>query len=96
MMASRPYKASDYLINPSDRAAYLNEALESGDFSAFLTALTNIAGSQDAMSATTTRFNHAIVPNMLGDNESAKLSNLSTLLHRLGLRLSIDVLNPQT
>jgi DNA-binding phage protein len=93
-MASRPYKASEYLTNPSDRAAYLNEALESGDFNAFLTALTNIAEAQDAMSVTTTH--HANVPNMLDDNESAKLSNLSTLLHRLGLRLSIDVLNPQT
>ncbi|OAD20655.1 transcriptional regulator [Candidatus Thiomargarita nelsonii] len=92
MMASRPYKASDYLTNPSDRAAYLNEALESADFSTFLTALTNIAEAQDAMSIT----RHANVPNMLDDNESANLSNLTTLLHRLGLRLSIDVLNPQT
>ncbi len=41
-MASRPYKTSHYLKDPQDRAAYLNEVLESGDFNAFLLALKNL------------------------------------------------------
>jgi len=30
-MASRPYKTSHYLKKPQDRAAYLNDVLESGE-----------------------------------------------------------------
>jgi DNA-binding phage protein len=52
-MPSRPYKASHYLQEPQDRAAYLNEVLESGDFNAFLSALTNLAETVETDSATT-------------------------------------------
>ena len=82
-MASRPYKASHYLKDPQDRAAYLNEVLESGDFNAFLFALKNLAETSEADFAINiaTDFNP----------ENVKSPNLLTLLHDLGLRLSIDV-----
>ncbi len=85
-MASRPYKTSHYLKDPKDRAAYLNEVLESGDFNAFLSALKNItettysAGNNNDKSVKT---------------ESPNILRLNTFLHDLGLRLSVDVLNPQ-
>jgi len=83
-MASRPYKASHYLKNPEDRAAYLNDVLENGDLSAFLSALKNLAEN-------TSKPNPESVK-----NESPNLFSLNTSLHDLGLRLSVDVLNPQT
>jgi len=84
-MASRPYKASRYLKDPQDRAAYLNEVLESGDFNAFLLALKNLAETSEADFAT-----------HFGDEnvKSPNLTRLNTLLHDLGLRLSIDVFQP--
>jgi len=85
-MASRPYKASDYLKDPQDRAAYLNEILESGDFDAFLLALQNLAETTQPGSTI----------NMVTDcnSENMKLTRLNTLLHDLGLKLSIEVLQP--
>lgn len=85
-MASRPYKASHYLKDPQDRAAYLNEVLESGDFDAFLLALQNLAETSQADSAI----------NIVADfnTKEMKLTRLNTLLHELGLKLSIEVLQP--
>jgi DNA-binding phage protein len=85
-MASRPYKASHYLTEPQDRAAYLNEVLESGDFNAFLSALKNLAETSEVDSATniTADFNAENV-------KSPNLIRLNTFLHDLGLRLSIGV-----
>jgi DNA-binding phage protein len=85
-MASRPYKASHYLKDPQDRAAYLNEVLESSDFDAFLLALQNLAETSQADSAI----------NIVADfnTKEMKLTRLNTLLHDLGLKLSIEVLQP--
>jgi DNA-binding phage protein len=88
-MASRPYKASHYLKTPQDRAAYLNEVLENGDFNAFLSALKNLAETSEADSATN------LAANFNAENmESPNLIRLNTFLHELGLRLSIDVFQP--
>ncbi len=88
-MASRPYKTSNYLKDPLDRAAYLNEVLENGDFNAFLLALKNLAETSEVNSATNTAINFN------AENvKSSNLIHLNTFLHDLGLRLSIDVFQP--
>jgi DNA-binding phage protein len=84
-MASRPYKASHYLQDPQDRAAYLNEVLENGDFKSFLLALQNLAETSETDSAININAEKM---------ESSNLIHLNTFLHNLGLRLSIDVFQP--
>ena len=78
-MASRPYKTSNYLKSPQDRIAYLNEALESEDFKLFLYALKNVAEITDV------KLNDA-------KYESSDFSNLNGLLHSIGLRLTVQIL----
>ncbi|MDM8562721.1 hypothetical protein QUF54_05140 [Candidatus Marithioploca araucensis] len=88
-MASRPYKASHYLKDPQDRAAYLNEVLENGDFNTFLLALKNLAETSEADSAIN------IAADFNTENvKSPNLIRLNSFLHNLGLRLSIDVFQP--
>jgi len=80
-MASRPYKTSLYLKDSQDRAAYLNEILENGDFNAFLIALNNLA---DSTKETNIDLN-------IENIKQANLLKLNNFLHSLGLKLSIDV-----
>ncbi len=84
-MASRPYKTSHYLKKHQDRAAYLNEVLESGDLNAFLLALKNIAETSGTDFATHFGDENVKSPNII---------RLNTFLHDLGLKLSIDVFQP--
>jgi len=88
-MASRPYKAAHYLNDPADRAAYLNEVLETGDFNAFLLALKNLAETSETDSV------HHFVDDFNAENvNSPNLIRLNRFLHDLGLSLSIGVFQP--
>ena len=80
-MASRPYKTSHYLKDSQDRAAYLNEVLENGDFNAFLIALNNLA-----------EVSKEVPVDLSAENiKQANLIKLNDFLHGLGLKLSVDV-----
>ncbi|EDN72624.1 transcriptional regulator [Beggiatoa sp. SS] len=88
-MASRPYKAAHYLNDPADRAAYLNEVLETGDFNGFLLALKNLAETSEMDSE------RHILDEFNAENvNSPNLIRLNSFLHDLGLRLSIGVFQP--
>ncbi|MCP4699138.1 MAG: transcriptional regulator [Gammaproteobacteria bacterium] len=74
-MPTRPYKASNYLQSPEDRAAYLNAVLEESDFDSFVLALKNIADTQAVEAA----------------NIRPQLLKLNHLLHQAGLKLTVQV-----
>ena len=78
-MATRPYKTSNYLNDPQDKAAYLNEVLESGDFNEFLSALNNIAETSEINPVITI--------------ENPNFIRLNAFLHDLGLKLLVKSLN---
>ena len=78
-MATRPYKTSNYLKDPQDKAAYLNEVLESGDFNEFLSALNHIAETSEINPVITI--------------ENPNFIRLNAFLHDLGLKLLVKSLN---
>lgn len=92
-MATRPYQASYYLNDPQDKAAYLNEALASGDMNAFLTALNNLTAAEATpnLSASTPE---NFYPDLANMEDLMTLVQLNTLLHSLGLNLMVTV-NPE-
>jgi probable addiction module antidote protein len=92
MTRSRAYKETlDVLLtDPREAAAYLNAALEEGP-DVFLLALRDVADIHGGIEqlAEVTDLNRENMYRMLSEDGNPRISSLSTILHALGLKLSI-------
>ncbi len=84
-MPSRNYRTSEYLTTPQERAAYLNAALEENDLHLFFTAMKNIALSEGKPEQPLSPQTYQV----LFQQSEQELSSLNSLLHDLGLRLTV-------
>jgi len=79
------------LKDPTEAAAYLNAALEEGDKEAFLLALRNIAEANGGMKAVAEKahLNRESLYRTLSHRGNPEIRTLFSLLHGVGLRLSV-------
>jgi len=80
------------LKDPREAAAYLNTAMEEGDQALFLLALRNVAEAQGGMAAVSekAKLNRESMYRMLSNKGNPAIKNIFTLLHSMGLKLSIE------
>ena len=83
------------LKDPREAAAYLNAAMEEGDRELFLLALRNVAEARGGMTALSrkSKLNRENLYRMLSKNGNPEIKSILTLLHAIGLKLSVE---PQT
>ncbi len=83
------------LTNPREAAAYLNAAMEDGDRELFLLALRNVAEALGGMTTLSrkSKLNRESLYRILSKNGNPEIRTILTLLHALGLKLSVE---PQT
>ena len=96
---SRPCKASllEDLKDPNEAAEYLTAALEDGSLDLFLVALRNVAEAHGMKKlAEGAQLNRESMYRMLSEEGNPQLSSLTSVLHQLGLRLSVEVGDPVT
>jgi probable addiction module antidote protein len=79
------------LKNSKEAAAYLNAAIEEGDRELFLLALRNIAEAQGGISsiAEKANLNRENLYRMLSKRGNPEIKSLMTLLHAMGLELTV-------
>ena len=80
------------LKDPREAAAYLNAAMEEGDRSLFLLALRNVAEAHGGMAAVSekAKLNRESLYRMLSKKGNPEIKSIFTLLHSMGLKLSIE------
>lgn len=91
--ASRPYVESllEDLKDPREAAEYLTAALEDGSPDVFLLALRDVAAAHGMKRiAQDTQLNRESLYRMLSDEGNPRLSSLTVILKRMGLRLCIE------
>ncbi|MBN1570604.1 MAG: putative addiction module antidote protein [Acidobacteria bacterium] len=83
------------LKDPREAAAYLNAAMGEGDRELFLLALRNVAEAHGGMTALSqkSKLNRESLYRMLSRKGNPEIRSIVTLLHAMGLRLSVE---PQT
>jgi probable addiction module antidote protein len=95
-MAKRTTTYQDDLIealkDPREAAAYLNAAMEEGDRALFLLALRNVAEAHGGMAAVSekAKLNRESMYRMLSKNGNPAIKSILTLLHSIGLKLTIE------
>ena len=79
------------LKNPKEAAAYLNAAIEEGERELFLLALRNIAEAQGGIAtiAEKAHLNRENLYRMLSKRGNPEIKSLLTLLHAMGLELTV-------
>ena len=85
------------LKDPIEAAAYLNAALEEGDKDTFLLALRNIAEANGGMKtvAEKTQLNRETLYRTLSRRGNPEIRTLFSLLHSMGLRLTVEPVTEQ-
>ncbi|MBN2804942.1 MAG: putative addiction module antidote protein [Deltaproteobacteria bacterium] len=82
----------DDLLDPIEAAEYLNAALEDGSHEVFLMALKDVANAKGISEiARETNLNRENLYRILSIQGNPKLKSLSSVLHSVGLRLSVEV-----
>ena len=82
------------LRDPVEAAEYLNAALEDGSQEVFLMALKDIANAKGISEiARETKLNRENLYRILSTQGNPKLRSLNSVLHSVGLKLSIEVGN---
>jgi len=82
------------LVNPVEAAEYLNAALEDGSQEVFLMALKDVANAKGISEiARETNLNRENLYRILSTQGNPKLKSLNSLLHSVGLKLSVEVEN---
>ena len=80
------------LKDSREAAAYLNAAMEEGDRALFLLALRNVAEAHGGMAAVSekARLNRESLYRMLSKKGNPEIKSIFTLLHSMGLKLTIE------
>jgi probable addiction module antidote protein len=82
------------LRDPAEAAEYLNAALEDGSLEVFLMALKDVANAKGISEiARETKLNRENLYRILSTQGNPKLKSLNSVLHSVGLKLSIEVEN---
>lgn len=82
------------LLDPVEAAEYLNAALEDGSHEVFLMALKDIANAKGISEiARETKLNRENLYRILSTQGNPKLKSLNSVLHSVGLKLSVEVEN---
>ena len=82
------------LRDPVEAAEYLNAALEDGSQEVFLMALKDVANAKGISEiARETKLNRENLYRILSTQGNSKLKSLNSVLHSVGLKLSIEVGN---
>jgi probable addiction module antidote protein len=82
------------LIDPVEAAEYLNAALEDGSLEVFLMALRDVANAKGISEiARKTKLNRENLYRILSTQGNPKLKSLNSVLHSVGLKLSVEVQN---
>ncbi len=82
------------LIDPEEAAEYLNAALEDGSQEVFLMALKDVASAKGISEiARITNLNRENLYRILSSRGNPKLQSLNSVLHSVGLKLSVEVEN---
>ena len=82
------------LLDPGEAAEYLNAALEDGSQEVFLMALKDIANAKGISEiARETKLNRENLYRILSTQGNPKLKSLNSVLHSVGLKLSVEVVN---
>jgi probable addiction module antidote protein len=82
------------LANPEEAAEYLNAALEDGSQEVFLMALRDVANAKGISAiAKETDLNRENLYRILKQTGNPKLKSLNSVLHSVGLKLSVQVEN---
>jgi len=93
-MRSKSYRDDllESLKDPVEAAAYLDAALESGDRSVFLLAVKDVTDANGGVRevAETADLNREALYRTLSKNGNPKLASLDSILHAVGLRLSVE------
>jgi probable addiction module antidote protein len=84
----------DDLLDPAEAAEYLNAALEAGSQEVFLMALKDVADAKGLSEiARETKLNRENLYRILSTQGNPKLKSLNSVLHSVGLKLSVAVEN---
>ncbi len=80
------------LKDPYEAAAYLNAAMEEGARELFLLAMRNVAEAHGGMAAVSAKakLNRESKYRMLSRKGNPEIKSIMTLLHSMGLKLSIE------
>ncbi len=82
------------LLDPVEAAEYLNAALEDGCQEVFLMALKDVANARGISEiARETKLNRENLYRILSTRGNPKLKSLNSVLHSVGLKLSVEVEN---
>ena len=82
------------LLDPVEAAEYLNAALEDGSQEVFLMALKDVANAKGISEiARETKLNRENLYRILSTRGNPKLKSLNSVLHSVGLKLSVEVEN---
>jgi probable addiction module antidote protein len=82
------------LRDPDEAAEYLNAALEDGSQEVFLMALKDVANAKGISEiARETKLNRENLYRILSTQGNPKLKSLNSVLHSVGLKLSVEVGN---
>jgi probable addiction module antidote protein len=80
------------LENPVEAVAYLDAALEDGSQEVFLLALKDVADAKGISKiARSTNLNRENLYRILSAGGNPKLRSLNSVLHSVGLRLSVEI-----
>ena len=87
-----------WLKDPENAAGYLNAIIEEGDKDALLLALRNIAEAEGGMAAVAEKAHvkRESLYRMLSTGGNPALSNLLSILHGMGLKMTIQPDKPVT
>jgi len=91
-MKDTAFKTTDYLKTEKDIVAYLNAALEDGEPAVLLEALRNVAHAKGGMGALAKAagVSRESLYRTLSCRGNPKIETIMTLLHALGLKLTIE------
>jgi probable addiction module antidote protein len=80
------------LKDPLEAAAYLSAAMEEGDRELFLLALRNVVEANGGMAAVSAKakLNRESMYRMLSKKGNPEIKSILTLLHSMGLKMSIE------
>jgi probable addiction module antidote protein len=80
------------LTDPEEAAEYLNAALEDGSQEVFLMALKDVANAKGISAiAQETELNRENLYRIFSETGNPKLKSLTSVLHSVGLKLSVQV-----
>ena len=84
------------LADPAEAAEYLNAALEDGSQEVFLLALKDVANAKGISEISRlTNLNRENLYKILSTRGNPKLKSLNSVLHSMGLKLTIEAENRQ-